>query len=424
MVFLRKNKRFCGAAILFGTAAILLHNDAKAVGLTAELAAAVPVQSFSDVGGHWAETVIRKAAELNLVQGYSDGTFHPDGKITRAEFAAMLNRATKQTTDTAEAENLLTGLQNHWSQAEVNKLAALGFIDQSDYKAGFSPDRELTRYEMIKWISAGLAQSEPSFKQALEDTEGTLLPTPETYKGGISSEQIPYVALVKGTGIVDGFEDGSFRLAQATTRAEVSAILMRFMEVEGNKAEQYKGLNELREVGLTGSNLTTITKYEYGMDYNGVVRDFSFIRGKSISLRDGIGTMKINRVIAVDSDNDSNVSIYKPMFLENVEKYQEGEYVVYSEIGVHSHIKDITNIQLGNSMGNGITSSTRLRGGNVISYGLRTLSSRDNNEILGGSEKLFWVSQVIPKHLPNNYPTLTYSIMTENGDFIGIILSI
>ncbi|MCY9594050.1 S-layer homology domain-containing protein [Paenibacillus chitinolyticus] len=424
MVFLRKNKRFWGAAILFGTAAILLHNDAKAVGLTTELAAAVPVQSFSDVGGHWAETVIRKAADLNLVQGYSDGTFHPDGKITRAEFAAMLNRATKQKTDTAGAENPLSGLQNHWSQAEVNKLAALGFIDQSDYKTGFSPDLELTRYEMIKWISSGLAQSEPSFKQALEDTEGTLLPTPETYKGGISSEQIPSVALVKGTGIVDGFEDGTFRLAQATTRAEVSAILMRFMEVEGNKAEQYKGLNELREVGLTGSNLTTITKYKYGMDYNGVVRDFSFIRGISISLRDGIGTMKINRVIAVDSDNDSNVSIYKPMFLENVEKYQKNKYVVFSEIAVQSSVKNLTNLELGNSMGNGITSSTRLLGDNVIRFGLKTLSNRNNNELLNsGNDEFFWVSEVIPKTVPENYPKLSFSIKAQNDDLVRIILN-
>ncbi|MGE6230507.1 S-layer homology domain-containing protein [Paenibacillus chitinolyticus] len=423
MVFLRKNKSIWGAALLFGTAAILLHNDAKAVGLTAELAAAVPVQSFSDVGGHWAETVIRKATELNLVQGYSDGTFHPDGKITRAEFAAMLNRATKQKTDTAAAENPLAGLQNHWSQAEVDKLALLGFIDLGDYKAGFSPDQELTRHEMIKWISSGLAQSEPSFKQALEDTEGTLLPTPETYKGGISSEQIPYVALVKGTGIVDGFEDGTFRLAQATTRAEVSAILMRFMEVEGNKAEQYTGLNELREVGLTGSNLTTITKYKYGMDYNGVVRDFSFIRGKSISLRDGIGTMKINRVIAVDSDNDSNVSIYKPMFLENVEKYQKNKYVVFSEIAVLSSVKDLTNLELGNSMGNGITSSTRLLGDNVVRFGLKTLSNRNNNELLNsGNDEFFWVSQVLQTALPETRPSLSYSITADNKDFIMIYL--
>ncbi|EGL13267.1 MULTISPECIES: S-layer homology domain-containing protein [unclassified Paenibacillus] len=424
MVFLRKNKSIWGAALLFGTAALLLHEDAKADGLTTEIAAVVPVRSSSDVGGHWAESLIRKAAELNLIQGYSDGTFHPDGKITRAEFAAMLNRATKQKTDTTAAENSLSGLQNHWSQAEVNKLAVLGFIDQSDYKDGFSPDRELTRYEMIKWISSGLAQSEPSFKQALEDTKGTLLPTPETYEGGIVSDQIPYVALVKGTGIVDGFEDSTFRLAQATTRAEVSAILMRFMEVEGNKAEQYKGLNELREVGLTGSNLTTITKYKYGMDYNGVVRDFSFIRGKSISLRGGIGTMKINRVIAVDSDNDSNVSIYKPMFHENVEKYQRGKYILYSEIAVQSSVKDLTNLELGNSMGNGITSSTRLLGDNVTRFGLKTLSNRNNNELLNSSkDEFFWVSQVLQTTLPENRPSLSYSITADNKDFIMIYLS-
>ncbi|WP_217561441.1 S-layer homology domain-containing protein [Paenibacillus sp. GbtcB18] len=419
MVFLRKNKRFYGAAILFGTAAVLLHNDAKAVGLTTELAAAVPVQSFSDVGGHWAETVIRKAAELDLVQGYSDGTFHPDGKITRAEFAAMLNRATKQTTDTAAAENLLTGLQNHWSQAEVNKLAALGFIDQSDYKAGFSPDRELTRYEMIKWISSGLAQSEPSFKQALEDTEGTLLPTPETYKGGISSEQIPHVALVKGTGIVDGFEDGTFRLAQATTRAEVSAILMRFMEVEGNKAEQYKGLNELREVGLTGSNVTTITKYEYVQDFSGEARSFAYLKDKNISLLGALGKMKIHRIIFLDEGS----SIYSAMFQDKNVIAPKGMYMVFSDITINSNSNNISSVALGDAMGNGITSSDRLTGEVIERYGLNTLPRTNVKGFLSkGSENRIWVTQSIKKIIPDNRSSVSYTIQTESNDEVTIAM--
>ncbi|MFC9778047.1 S-layer homology domain-containing protein [Paenibacillus chitinolyticus] len=422
MVFLRKNKRFCGAAILFGTAAILLHNDAKAVGLTTELAAAVPVQSFSDVGGHWAETVIRKAVELNLVQGYSDGTFHPDGKITRAEFAAMLNRATKQKTDTAAAENSLSGLQNHWSQAEVNKLAALGFIDQSDYKTGFSPDQELTRHEMIKWISAGLAQSEPSFKQALEDTEGTLLPTPETYKGGISSEQIPYVALVKGTGIVDGFEDGTFRLAQATTRAEVSAILMRFMEVEGHKAEQYQGLNELREVGLTGSNVLSITKYLYSKNYSNEEASFDKIQNKDITLKNNIATMKVKRIIFIDTIDTKASGVYAQMFLDQVEKYQNNRYIAVSEISITSNLDKIDPNTLTNGMGNGITSATRLSDASATRYGIPTIPLLSSGFFQKGVENSVWVLQTMPKIPPNNREYISYSITTDSGENGGIIL--
>ncbi|WP_405081667.1 S-layer homology domain-containing protein [Paenibacillus chitinolyticus] len=422
MVFLRKNKRFRGAAILFGTAALLLHEDAKAVGLTTEIAAAAPVRTFSDVGGHWAESLIRKAAELNLVQGYGDGTFHPDGKITRAEFAAMLNRATKQKTDTTAAEHSLSGLQNHWSQAEVNKLAVLGFIDQGDYKDGFSPDRELTRYEMIKWISSGLAQSEPSFKQAMEDTKGTLLPTPETYKGGIASDQIPYVALVKGTGIVDGFEDSTFRLAQTTTRAEVSAILMRFMEVEGNKAEQYKALNELREVGLTGSNVLSITKYLYSKNYSNEEASFDKIRNKEITLKNNIATMKVKRIIFIDTIDTNASGVYAQMFLDQVEKYQNNRYIAVSEISIISNLDKIDPNTLANGMGNGITSATRLSELSATRYGIPTIPLLSAGFFQKGVEKSVWVLQTMPKIPPNNREYISYSLTTNSGENGGIIL--
>ncbi|WP_189021133.1 S-layer homology domain-containing protein, partial [Paenibacillus marchantiophytorum] len=188
--------------------------------------------------GHWAETAISDAVQKGYIDGYPDGSFNPNGKITRAEYAALLSRVTNlKPSSTQEA---FSDLKGNWSREAVNKLTGLGFIDPSDYPNGFQSDVQLTRYEMMKWISAGLAKSDSSFQQALSDTKNTLLPTPETYKGGISSEQVPFIALVKGTGIIEGFEDGSFRPDDTTTRAEVTTILLRYANVEGKKADQYK----------------------------------------------------------------------------------------------------------------------------------------------------------------------------------------
>ena len=49
-------------------------------------------KSFFDIHGHWAETFIEHAAALGWVNGYMDGTFHPNATITRAEAMAMINR--------------------------------------------------------------------------------------------------------------------------------------------------------------------------------------------------------------------------------------------------------------------------------------------------------------------------------------------
>lgn len=50
-----------------------------------------PSGTFSDIGGHWAEEEIRRAAALGWVRGYEDGTFRPDQYITRAEAMTLVN---------------------------------------------------------------------------------------------------------------------------------------------------------------------------------------------------------------------------------------------------------------------------------------------------------------------------------------------
>lgn len=47
---------------------------------------------FKDTKGHWAEDYIGVAAELELLKGYSDGTFKPDKEVSYAEVAAIVLR--------------------------------------------------------------------------------------------------------------------------------------------------------------------------------------------------------------------------------------------------------------------------------------------------------------------------------------------
>jgi hypothetical protein len=47
---------------------------------------------FNDISDHWAKDYINKAAALGWLNGYSDGGFHPDDYITRAEAMTLINR--------------------------------------------------------------------------------------------------------------------------------------------------------------------------------------------------------------------------------------------------------------------------------------------------------------------------------------------
>ncbi|MDF2958945.1 MAG: putative S-layer protein [Paenibacillus sp.] len=216
---------------------------------------------FRDIQGHWSEEDMKTAVSKGIIAGYPDGTFLPDNEVSRVEAAAMLSRLTKQSFNLEP--KAFPEIEQHWGHKSIRQLVAGGFIAESDYPGGFNPDLKLTRYEMMKWLASGLANSEESFKQALRDTANTLLPTPESFTEGIEPEQIPYIAVVKGTGIVDGFPDGSFRPQAMITRAELTSILLRYESVEGRSADQFQSLNELREVGLAGTNVTSITPFRY-----------------------------------------------------------------------------------------------------------------------------------------------------------------
>ncbi len=70
----------------------------EAAALTADLAGIGPgagVKAFTDATGiaGWAQKQIDALVTAGIMDGYPDGTFRPDGKISRAEAVALINRA-------------------------------------------------------------------------------------------------------------------------------------------------------------------------------------------------------------------------------------------------------------------------------------------------------------------------------------------
>ena len=64
--------------------------------------------AFTDIEGHWAADAINVAFMQGWVNGVGDGTFRPDQLITRAEVAALVNRALGRRPETAD--DLLPGM--------------------------------------------------------------------------------------------------------------------------------------------------------------------------------------------------------------------------------------------------------------------------------------------------------------------------
>ena len=87
--------------------------------------------SFNDIADHWAKDEIAVAANNGWVNGYEDGSFRPQNKITRAETMSLVNRVLNRKPETAE--DLLENMAKWTDNADTNAwyyLASTGSNQQ------------------------------------------------------------------------------------------------------------------------------------------------------------------------------------------------------------------------------------------------------------------------------------------------------
>ena len=100
---------------------------------------------FSDIGGHWAEQDILRAAALGWTRGYPDGSFRPQNSITRAEAITMINRVLGRSP--GSKDDLLPGMKV-WPD---NPETAWYYLSVQEATNGHSARRKADGHE--KWIA-------------------------------------------------------------------------------------------------------------------------------------------------------------------------------------------------------------------------------------------------------------------------------
>jgi N-acetylmuramoyl-L-alanine amidase len=112
-------------------------------------------KSYSDLStSHWASAVFAKAAKLNLLQGYADGTIRPNQAITRGEVAYLFNQLLQMTSPTAQPTYTAAFddvPKSMWSASAILTLKDKGIINGiSD--TSFKPDQSMTRAEIAAML--------------------------------------------------------------------------------------------------------------------------------------------------------------------------------------------------------------------------------------------------------------------------------
>lgn len=187
---------------------------------------AIPAPAYSatrsgdllDISGHWAEAYINKAVAAGIVSGYPNHTFLPDQGVSRAEFAAMVNKALEITN---KATVSFTDVSHrNWYYDDVAKAVgaayASGYIDNT-----FRPNEIISRQE----AAVMLARLVPSAKK-----NGKL--TKFADAKSVADWAQESLIRVNEKGYIGPYSDGLLHPTDKLTRAQTAKIISDYLQTE------------------------------------------------------------------------------------------------------------------------------------------------------------------------------------------------
>lgn len=190
--------------------------------LAASSCAVFAQSAFFDLTGHPAQDRIVQLANDNIVSGYADGSFRPDGHLTRAEAASLF---AKLLPDTTQRSNL-SDVGAQWFAAAVDKTAAYGVVKGYD-DGTFRPDLNITREEFAQLVANYFAYLNLDYG-----------PLNGYENAAVDASDIPSLWALRPVydmalaGLMSGRGDGYFYPTEPITRAEAATMLSKVRNKE------------------------------------------------------------------------------------------------------------------------------------------------------------------------------------------------
>lgn len=176
--------------------------------------------TFTDVPEtHWANYYIYEMQASNIINGYGDGTFLPEKQVKTGEFIKMLCMAIWPNFRYELDENA-----EHWAKPYVFALDNL-MLDRREYGPK-RMERIITREEAAELIC--------SFVQLININSNAYkkLDTNQNYIKNLTDEDLItdeesriYIDNCIKWGLINGFDDGTFKPSNGLTRAQAAKII-------------------------------------------------------------------------------------------------------------------------------------------------------------------------------------------------------
>lgn len=229
-------------------------------------ALAEKADDFTDVSrSDWYYQFVDYVTSKGYFNGTSETTFAPAENMTRAMFVTVLfrfdgakgDRSQSAFTDVAPGE---------WYTDAINWAAANRIVDGvGDGK--FAPNDPITRAQMCTMIERYLALYKKAWKVTLPETGSVSVMVDEN---AIPAYALAAVKQCQRHGLVNGFEDGTFRPNELSTRAQVAAVIYRMSYlVQNAKPDNTPSVNPGGTVNPPVNPPVTAYTYALYFDANG-----------------------------------------------------------------------------------------------------------------------------------------------------------
>lgn len=162
---------------------------------------------LDDISGHWAEDVVTKMHQNEIIAGYEDNSFKPDSPIKIDEFISMLISYLK-----IEVEP--TG--GYWAENIIKEAIELGIVKDGEIN---DYTKNINRAQMALMMSRVSGGDTFKNSESYIDNIGDYFDIDPIYQTAVLG--------CNAMGIMYGYEDGKFHIEREATRAEAVAMIER-----------------------------------------------------------------------------------------------------------------------------------------------------------------------------------------------------
>ena len=212
---------------------VIPQTTPEAIRYAMALMRGIDVPQFTDVAEDaWYHDYVYDLVYRGVVNGMTATTYEPEGKLTRAQFVKLLacSLADAETLKTYEGKHPFKDSEGHWAEAYIAWAKDKGIVEGVS-ATEFDPEAPITREQMATIFGRY------ALKQGIELPKDAAPAESFPDADKISEYAREFVELMRIAGILNGYEDGTFRPQGNATRAEAAKLFSLFLSITDKLAK-------------------------------------------------------------------------------------------------------------------------------------------------------------------------------------------